>query len=784
MTELMAILRFKSALENKNINIGGKGKTLAFLSHKNLPVPDGIILTSPPEEELEWQEIFKWWQDLGAPKLAIRSSALGEDSEEFSFAGQNLSFLNVSSREEIKAKVLKCFESLKREASTAYQKHFLAEDQKISMNVVLQEMIDPLFSGVYFSKDPRGLNNEEGDLFEVVHGLGEALVSGKVTPYLFSSHKEAEEKPDKWEESFTFKVKENGKKVRDVLDYDLDMEWAIDKSGDFYVLQARPITSMGAQSLKKKYIDYEVARLKKTYSNDVVWDGKTFAEWGGFPSYVTFSIWKDVFSPHFAFGKALKKLGYLSFVDKPYSPKDSVLERVFGRAYINLEKVGSLYYGDIPFRMKGRPKPRLVFDWSMITFLKILRAPAAIWRMVKVGFSLSTQRRKWIEKGRQELLSFRTQLQRSKKFTSYNEWTTEEIFERLERECNSFSKETLIFPLILVILSESTMRSLFEILKGFYGDSKIANNKIREWLSHGLRTQTYQMNLDFKKACQDEKLRERFLHLYGHRGPGELDLVNPRWAELGNEAFISSKPFSLKEKEEKDLKVEDEIKAFKTLKKEVILQEWHLLKDLLELREQWKMEMLKPYAQIRYLLTELGERLELGKDVHWLRLSEIYKVARKEISVESLSSKISERKQRFYVFKKTSFPEVISLSEIESIAEGRVPDDFKALEGEALSSGMVLGTVRVVEDPSTVNLADWPEDAILVAEAVDPGWTPLFVNVKGVVIEKGGVLSHCAILARELEIPAVSGIYQCSKRLNDGDRIWVDGYNGVVSYEH
>ena len=88
--------------------------------------------------------------------------------------------------------------------------------------------------------------------------------------------------------------------------------------------------------------------------------------------------------------------------------------------------------------------------------------------------------------------------------------------------------------------------------------------------------------------------------------------------------------------------------------------------------------------------------------------------------------------------------------------------------------------MRVVRHPDDISTADWPENTILVAEATDPGWTTLFLRVKGLVIERGGVLSHCAIVAREMRLPAVSGVLNCCGQLKDGQKIWVDGNRGHV----
>jgi phosphoenolpyruvate synthase/pyruvate phosphate dikinase len=105
------------------------------------------------------------------------------------------------------------------------------------------------------------------------------------------------------------------------------------------------------------------------------------------------------------------------------------------------------------------------------------------------------------------------------------------------------------------------------------------------------------------------------------------------------------------------------------------------------------------------------------------------------------------------------------------------------LRGIPLSHGIVKGTVRIVSDPSEVDFSDWPEDAILVAPATDPGWTALFTRSRGVIVERGGVLSHCAILARELGLPGIN-LPRAAQVLKNGDRIWLDGQTGSVKNDN
>ncbi|MEY4064367.1 MAG: hypothetical protein RIR26_575 [Pseudomonadota bacterium] len=784
----MFFVPFQDVSKTKQ-NLGGKGAVLGLLAEKEFPVPAGGILTRPPESEIEWKQILNWWERLGRPPLAVRSSALGEDSHELSYAGQNQSFLNVRDEAHLRESVHRCFESIHGESSRTYR-HFFSQ-QKVSsgdMNVVLQEMVDPRFSGVYFSKDPRG--KEKTWIIELIEGLGEDLVSGRKTPYFITQENRAGITVPGLD-TFNFeKVLALGKRVKEILGYEVDMEWALDQNLDVRLLQARPVTALRSLSTQAKLVEAEILRLKKMYPENPVWDGQTFSEWTGFPSYLTFSLWKNAFSPRNAFGNALRTLGYRSFAhDDSAGKKDSLLERVFGRAYVNLEKLSTLYFGPIPFTMVAKPRPHLKFSLKKMNFQSLLNAPFAIINMLMVGWSLSTRRAAWLTRCRLELNDFRTSNAAAVDANIYKEWETTLLAQRVSEECEKFFKSTLHWPLVLIVLSESTMQTLTSILTTLFGKDE-AEKTLRRWMGQGLQTVTSEMTRQYQEACRDGLKRPFFLAQYGHRGPGELDLANPRWMEMGQTAFFDSgaraqgqlQPSSLHPQKS----VEEEIASLATFKRDVLLHEWKLLKAMLELREHWKMELLKPYTQIRFMVEEVASRTQMGRDIHWLRLTELEGLLRAPQSAEmkrSLLAKVEERKVRFEAFRQYSFPQFVTITEIESIVRGEVEVGKGHMDGQALSAGLVFGEVVVVEDPACADPAQWPENAILVAEATDPGWTPLFSRARGVVVDKGGVLSHCAIVAREMNIPAVSGIRQCHRVLKNGAKIWLDGNNGRVSLE-
>lgn len=760
--------KFKDVTKDHS-HLGGKGFALGLMKNGGFPVPDGLILTEMPSTDQQWNDILSWWKELGSPKLAVRSSAVGEDSSETSFAGQNSTFLNVETESGLRKAVSNCFQSMYKQSSSIYREHFLGEKAiDAKMNVVIQEMVDPKFSGVFFSVDPR--SNEKGWIAEAIEGLGEDLVSGRKTPHHF------EEKKGCTTPLFNLQeVVKSGLAVRDFFQLEIDMEWAIDKKGQFKVLQARPVTALSGKSEEKRMIDEELKRLKAAHAPDTIWDGNTFAEWSGPPSELTFSIWSEAFAKKHAFSKALSKLGYLGIEKDLQNETHSLLEKIFQRAYVNISLMAPLYFGPIPYRLEYDRAPKLKFDFSKMTFKTFILTPFTMARMVGVSFRLSTERQKWLAECARELAAFHDKSFRAKDVTYYRHHTDERLMESFKHEVENFYDEHLVWPLVLVSLIESTTQSLKALLKGILSPDDI-EKRMNHWLGIGLHTVTMDMNMNYSEACLNSAKRLEFMAQYGHRGPGELELDNPRWMELGEKAFVKMTSAEKKLHIESECSVEKEIQSLDTYKKQVIEKEWKLLKEMLELREKWKMNLLSPYSHIRYSALEIARRNNLGDLVFWMTWQEI-------LNGDFDLKRASARKGKAQMSKSIYLPGIVDLKGLEAILTN-VTDNTKTnntLVGESLSPGLVFGEVRVVTDPELVDTNSWPPNTVLVAESTDPGWTGLFLKSKAVIVEKGGVLSHCAIVAREMNLPAISGIKQCHLRFKNGDKIWVDGNNGRVT---
>jgi phosphohistidine swiveling domain-containing protein len=257
---------------NDLLLVGGKAASLAKLTQSGIPVPDGFVVTTEVNEaglnDGLIQEILQQFDNLGATRVAVRSSAVAEDSSAASWAGQLESFLNVGRGDLIK-RIQDCWNSIKSERATAYimSKGIGLEDQAVA--VIVQAMVDSEAAGVAFTVNPT-TNNPDEMVIEGGWGLGESVVQGEITPEATTLDKKnlivisktlaRQEEMLVYGESGTIKVPvPNVKemltdnqvkilaalviKVEDLYHKPMDVEWAY-ADGNFYIVQARPITTL------------------------------------------------------------------------------------------------------------------------------------------------------------------------------------------------------------------------------------------------------------------------------------------------------------------------------------------------------------------------------------------------------------------------------------------------------------------------------------------------------------------------------------------------------------
>jgi phosphohistidine swiveling domain-containing protein len=759
-------------------SVGGKAFFLSQLYQAGIPVPAGIILRSCPENSAGWSEVVEWWQRDPQP-VAVRSSATDEDSDDLSFAGQYKTFLNITTEDGLRDAVIRCFASIGGSNGAAYREGLkdrtpAAGDDGPAMNVVIQKMIDPLTAGVYFSVDPT--SPEAGWLIEWVDGLGDSLVSGERTPRRVRRENAADS-------AIAHVLLPVIERVERLLKFPVDLEWAIDRGGQPWILQARPITAQASGDTRSRAMAREIAKLSKRHTPTTSWDGHAFAEWSGIPSELSFSIWARAFGSRGALGEALRSFGYLGSGSQL---RGSALERVLGRPYVNQQRMDELLFGESLLATDPLPRPHVKIARDRLTAATLLQAPMAAFYMARAAWRSSGSSQALLRACRDDYARESQARQLPNDPSMYQSDDLPSLLSRFEAAANDFADRLLHWPMVLILLVESSSERLRQLLTKSVAPDQV-DALLQRSLGHALNSVTFEMDRRYQIACYNAAARADYLSQYGHRAVGELDLARPRWIERGDRAFVAPRRESLTRSRALVRRPasdsSDDTNLVSGFYRPLYVQEATRLREMLALRENWKHLVMRPYAHLRWMAVEIGRRTGLNDHVFGLRAPELRRAALGPDAVPRLRRLAELRIDRQQSFSDVHLPMVVTLDALRTLGDGAPPTDSGAsrlLHGQSLSPGLVCCEVRVVRHPEDISTADWPDDTILVAEATDPGWTALFLRVKGLVIERGGALSHCAIVAREMRLPAVSGILNCCEQLKDGQKIWVDGNRGHV----
>jgi pyruvate,water dikinase len=289
-----------------------------------------------------------------------------------------------------------------------------------------------------------------------------------------------------------------------------------------------------------------------------------------------------------------------------------------------------------------------------------------------------------------------------------------------------------------------------------------------------------------------------YLDKYGMRCAGEIDITRPRWSErpttlvpliLGNiknfEPGAGERRFEQGRQEawQKEQELLERLRALPdgARKAEEAKRRIDRVRTFIGYREYPKYGMISRYFVYKQALLEEAERLVQAhvvreqEDIFYLRFQELHDVVRTNQVDDQL---IRQRKDAFRSYQALTPPRVLT-SDGEVIAGAYRRDDVPAgaLVGLPVSAGTIEGRARVILDMAQ---ADLEAGDILVTAYTDPSWTPLFVAIKGLVTEVGGLMTHGAVIAREYGLPAVVGVVHATRLIRDGQRIRVHGTDGYV----
>src|SRR6266496_2420660 len=289
-----------------------------------------------------------------------------------------------------------------------------------------------------------------------------------------------------------------------------------------------------------------------------------------------------------------------------------------------------------------------------------------------------------------------------------------------------------------------------------------------------------------------------YLNTYGMRCAGEIDITKTRWSEkpitlvplilsniknlephASNRKFERGRQGALKKEQELLDRLEQlpdgEQKAEET--KRMI----DLIRNFIGYREYPKYGMVHRYFVYKQALLKEAEQLVQAnvlhekEDIFYLTFEELREVVRTHTLDDQI---ISQREDEYTFYEKLTPPRVIT-SDGEIIAGEYKRENLpaEAIVGLPVSSGVIEGRARVILNMEDADLEDGD---ILVTSFTDPSWTPLFVSIKGLVTEVGGLMTHGAVIAREYGLPAVVNVENATKLINDGQKIRVNGTEGYV----
>ena len=740
---------------------GTKIKNLIKMKNAGINIPNFDIVKC--EEKSKKINIEKYHG-----KYAIRSSSNIEDGKFDSFAGQFDTYLNVSIND-IEKRCKNCFESLYNENVLDYIKAKKIEFSSLKMDVIIQEMVNSEYSGILFTSNPQGILNET--VIVVGKGLGNNVVEDKIdtTSYYYNTTDDIYYYEGK-EEYLTKEIVEEliklSKKIKNILGEYLDIEFAIEKD-KIYILQARTITTLDTNNL-------------------LILDNSNIVEsYPGVSLPLTISLVKSVYSGVFR-GVSYRILKNKKVLEKYSNNFNNMVGASNGRIYY---KISNWY--------------------TLIKFLPLSSKIIPIWQDMlgvknksydseKVEIPFTTRIKTYYNAVKEIKNAPKNMEILNNKFININNYfhshfketmTNKEIinlYNKIQKEILEMWDVTLVNDLYSFIFTG--------LLKKRLKKKKLSEEKVNEYISgisniESLKPIESLISIAYNKdriSKEDyEKEKSNYIYLYGDRNLEEL--------KLESETFRSSPDLlneKIKEYRQDNKKLEELYKNINH-KKSIPINEDFITKYIskkamlgIKNREVSRLNRSRIYGMVRGMVHLMGKnlvkekKLDNYKDVLYLSLDELF-----NSNEYNLKEIVKERKDDYNLFYQLPNYSRIVFSGQEfdkrhkCIKKKTKYLDNNKLEGIGSSNGVAEGYALVIED---INNNYQVKDKILVTKMTDPGWVFLLATSKGVISEKGSLLSHTAIISRELKIPSIVGVEDATSSIRTGDYIKMDGSTGKI----
>ena len=742
--------------------------------------------------------------------VAVRSSATVEDLPGMSAAGQHDTYLNVRGEAAVLDAVRRCWASLWSARAIGYRARRGVEPGEVSIAVVVQQLVPAEAAGVMFTIDPVGGAHDEV-VISANWGLGESVVAGEVTPdvavidrasgtlvsYQVGSKEmmtvadgpatRAAGTPAGLRSAAVLSPGQAGELARvglaieKLYDEPVDVEWAL-AAGELSVVQARPITTPASRPAAGPGEQWN-----DSLAGDYLWSNGNLGE--AFPDVMTPATWSFVellmsrmtFPPSLPGYRGYGRIGGRFYANVSMSISLEALAGISPRRFAAL--FGPVL-GKLP-PIEEIPHPRLP-RWKAIR----LMVPAAVTLLRRVRAS---QKRmpQFLAGAPGRCQRLRAEIEQTADATALASLWPAKVRPLVEEACDMLSA---------AVAHGTTLLSVPGKLATLVGEADSAL-LLSGQQAGGHPLASLGPALGLARLARGEIDRATFARQYGHRGSHEVELSIPRSAE--DPAWIDDQLAALHDAPRDAgtllahreaaraaawdrLARQDPKKAAAARK---LVARWApVARD----REAARSEVARSAWVVRTWVRRAGQLTGHGDDLFFLELPETFGVLRGD---PAPLAKVPARRASYKTYQALPpYPALIRgrfdpirwaadpdrRSDYYERAQPAKPDD--TITGFPGAAGVVEGIAQVLRTPE--DAAQLGDGEILVTTVTNIGWTPIFPRAAAVVTDVGAPLSHAAIVARELGIPAVIGCGNATMRLHTGDRVRVDGSHGTVQVLH
>ncbi len=772
---------------------------------------------------------------MGADSLwAVRSSAVAEDLAEASFAGQQDTYLNVP-RDDVPLFVKRCWASFYNDRAIAYRHNAGIPQTGGGIAVIVQRMVDARSAGILFTRDP--IDQEDKHMIiESSWGLGESIASGIVVPDRFHIERRTSrivkrdisrkskavylnskgqgpvdvEVARQTEPSVTDdeakEIASLGKRLEEHFKGPQDAEWAIE-DGVIFLLQSRPITTLGKKG-------------------DTLWTRGYGDEYWSDVTSPLFYSWLGYYLTEIVNHEGARVMGYWDLAEL------ELLRLHKGHVYFNTEVLEGIFCYNPRF---SRTKELLNYfpekDQERIANARARMGKRALaeLRIAIIdpdGMMSRTDKayRKWAE-------GFMVYCQRfdSYDLPNYTNESLEEVFWELEAAfikhyrlirygmvTHSIGTNLILKRLLTDWLDDRSGELYSKLISGLPDNKTIKTNIALAKLAAKAKEDRLVMeyierlpSAEFAEVMrQDPRFAgfrqsfDSFIAEYGCRSHTR-ELFFPRWAD--DPGLVVDIVKSLSQAADLDLeRMEREKIAERVATEKIVLEKVRDMKGgwvrrkavklvmgyaqtYLQFRENQRFYLDHILLRTRRLFNEYGRRFQVKghiprqDDIYFLGRQEIFQIAKEGVKdQDELLARIISRRREFDRWRNRLPPKFLRGSVEFDDAVYKLGNVVK-IPGTSASPGVVRGSLRIVD--SIEHLSEVREDEILVTSNTDPGWTAVFSKIGGLVTETGGILSHGAVVSREYGIPAVTAVKGATKILKTGQKVTLDGNEGIIYLE-